>query len=166
MAGHDAPAETQMQDLRVSFFIMPTEMLKSLHDEFASLAGEKIARSILFRCGFRGGESVTKRMGLSCDNGMGIGDMLLSLWIEIGLGRLRVLEETADEILIESEDSTESIAMGKTGKAECDMTRGWLSGIVSMLTGKRFYCYEEKCASKGDKTCVYRVTVKEQYKYS
>jgi len=143
---------------------MPTEMLKSLHDEFAILAGEKIARSILFRCGFRGGESVTKRMGLTCGNGMSIGDMLLSLWIEIGLGRLRVLEEKEDELLIESEDSTEAIAMGKTGKEECDMTRGWLAGIVSMLTGKRFYCFEEKCASHGDKTCIYRVTTKEQYR--
>ena len=153
--------DEKLRDLRMSFFIMPTEMLKSLHEEFEALAGKQISRSILFRCGFRGGEAVTRRMKLKLTEETSVPDTLLSLWIEIGLGRLRVEEVSREEYLVYSEESTEAIAMGTTGQVECDLTRGWLAGILTTLTGRRFYCTEEACISNNDKECVYRLTTKE-----
>ena len=41
-------AEADDASVQAAFFIMPTQILKSLHDEFRELAGPDAARAILF----------------------------------------------------------------------------------------------------------------------
>jgi predicted hydrocarbon binding protein len=142
--------------VRASFFIVPTDILMSLHDEFSALAGERSASGILYRTGFRCGQTVTAKMNFSLDEEGQLGDALVNLWIEIGLGRISSilpLDEGALKIL--SEESTEARAMGVVGKRVCDITTGYLAGTASALTGHDFICEETRCYSGGAEQCEY-----------
>jgi hypothetical protein len=60
------------------------------------------------------------------------------------------LEES--EMVVNLEESVEA----KEGKS-CDFSRGYLSGIVSQLTGKRYEVDEVECISSGYMMCVMQV---------
>ncbi len=144
-------------DVRASFFIVPTDILESLHREFATLAGERSASGILYRTGHRCGKTVTAKMNFQLDDESLLGDALTNLWIEIGLGRISSITPGADGSLrIVSEESTEARAMGRLpGKRVCDITTGYLAGTASALTGVDFVCEEARCYAGGADRCEY-----------
>jgi predicted hydrocarbon binding protein len=143
-------------DVRASFFIVPTDILMSLHDEFSALAGERSASGILYRTGFRCGQTVTAKMNFKLDEESLLGDALVNLWIEIGLGRISSIANVDDTTLrILSEESTEARAVGVVGKRVCDITTGYLAGTASALTGHDFVCEESRCYSDGAEECEY-----------
>jgi predicted hydrocarbon binding protein len=144
-------------DVRASFFIVPTDILESLHREFAALAGERSASGILYRTGQRCGQTVTSKMNFRLDDESLLGDALTNLWIEIGLGRISSITPGADGSLrIVSEESTEARAMGhQPGKRVCDITTGYLAGTASALTGQDYVCEEARCYAGGAERCEY-----------
>lgn len=146
-----------MDELRVmtTFFIMPGDALKSLHSELGKLTGKEIAKGILFRFGFRCGESVIKRMGMKLKGNERIEEKLPALWAEFGLGRLEILESSKDELAIKFEESVEALALDEQKEPSCDFTRGYLAGVVSSLTSKKYYGVEKSCIAKGDSSCLH-----------
>jgi len=143
-------------DVRASFFIVPTDILQSLHDEFEALAGERSASSILYRTGYRCGQTVTSKMNFRLDEESLLGDALVNLWIEIGLGRISSIVPAGEGTLrIVSEESTEARAMGVVGKKVCDITTGYLAGTAAALTGRDFVCEETRCYSNRAEQCEY-----------
>lgn len=145
-----------MQDMgELAFVVIPIEVFRSLHEEFELLVGEKMAKGVLSRTGFRCGESVIKKMEISCESVDEIPEIVNKIGQEVGLGKFRVVAVEDDKIVIESEESTEANALGRTEKASCDFTRGYIAGTVSTLLGKRYYPTEEKCISKGDEMCMH-----------
>jgi predicted hydrocarbon binding protein len=147
--------------IQAAFFIMPTQILKSLHDEFKELAGPDAARAILFRIGFSSGEAVTKKINIEVDGDLTLPETLTSLWIEMGLGRIIVTERPGGSMHVECDGSSEAIAMGQVGEPSCDLTRGYLAGTTSALTRKRYHCTEVGCVSAGSDLCVFELTVRE-----
>lgn len=141
----------------IPFFAMPVGILKSFHDEFEFLTGGKVASGILFRCGFRGGESVIEQLDLRAKMDERLGHMIRSIWAEVGLGRMLEVEIEDDSMELEIEDSVEAMAMGAAGKTVCDFTRGYLAGTVSELTKAKFHCDEDECISNGDEMCKFRL---------
>jgi len=146
-------AEADEASIQAAFFIMPTQILKSLHDEFVELAGRDAAGAILFRIGYSSGEAVTRKINIEVDGDLTLPETLTSLWIEMGLGRIIVTEEPGGRLHVECDGSTEALAMGRTGEPSCDLTRGYLAGTTSALTGRRYRCVEERCISAGDGIC-------------
>ncbi len=143
-------------DVRASFFIVPTDILESLHEEFSALAGERSASGILYRTGYRCGQTVTAKMNFQLDDDSLLGDALTNLWIEIGLGRISSIQATDEGALrIVSDESTEARAVGRSGKKVCDITTGYLAGTASSLTGHDFVCEETRCYSNGAEQCEY-----------
>lgn len=144
-------------DVRASFFIVPTDILESLHREFTALAGERSSSGILYRTGHRCGQTVTAKMNFKLDDESLLGDALTNLWIEIGLGRISSITPGSDGSLrIVSEESTEARAMGRQpGKRVCDITTGYLAGTASALTGAEFVCEEARCYAGGAERCEY-----------
>ncbi|NOQ53329.1 MAG: hypothetical protein GQ558_01850 [Thermoplasmata archaeon] len=110
--------------IQAAFFIMPTQILKSLHDEFMELAGLDAARAILFRIGFSSGEAVTRKINIQVNGDLTLPETLTSLWIEMGLGRIIVTELPEGNLHVECDGSTEALALGQTGTISCDLTRG------------------------------------------
>ncbi len=147
--------------IQAAFFIMPTQILKSLHDEFLELAGPDAARAILFRIGFSSGEAVTRKINIEVNGDLTLPETLTSLWIEMGLGRIIVTELPEGSLHVECDGSTEALALGQTGTNSCDLTRGYLAGTTSALTRKRYHCQETDCVSAGNTICNFELTVRE-----
>ena len=154
-------ADVDEASVQAAFFIMPTQILKSLHDEFEELAGPDAARAILFRIGFASGEAVTHKINIEVDGDLTLPETLTSLWIEMGLGRIIVTERPGGQLHVECDGSTEALAMGQTGRNSCDLTRGYLAGTTSALTNTRYHCVETQCVSGGHEVCVFELSVRE-----
>ncbi len=156
-----SPTEKAQRDQRMAFFIMPTMLLRSLRVNAARhLKGDSAVRSLLFDCGVDCGKVMVSKMEISSEDHVDVGDTITALWIEIGLGRLSVKSADEGELVVVCDDSTEAVANGDTGKAVCDLTRGYLVGIASTLTGFDWTCTETACISKGDPECVYVLKAK------
>lgn len=152
-----AGAEVDDGSVQAAFFIMPTQILKSLHDEFIELAGRDAARAILFRIGHASGEAVTRKINIEVDGDLTLPETLTSLWIEMGLGRIIVTEEPGGLLHVECDGSTEALALGQTGETSCDLTRGYLAGTTSALTDRRYHCTETECISSGNPVCIFQL---------
>ena len=154
-------ADDYEASVQAAFFIMPTQILKSLHDEFVELAGIDAARAILFRIGFSSGEAVTRKINIEVGGDLTLPETLTSLWIEMGLGRIIVTELPGGSLHVECDGSSEALAMGQTGEPSCDLTRGYLAGTTSALTGKRYHCTETDCVSSGHEVCVFELRIRD-----
>ena len=153
--------EKPQRDSRMAFFIMPTTLLRSLRvNAEKHLRSEDSVRELLFDCGVDCGRVMVRKMEISAEDQVDIGDTITALWIEIGLGRLSIKSSEEGELVVVCDDSTEAVANGDTGKMVCDLTRGYLVGIASTLTGYEWGCTETACISKGDPECIYVLKAK------
>lgn len=138
---------------------MPAEALITLRDELSPLASDLAVRAILFRYGFRSGEACMQSMGITVSNGKLL-NVIPDLWDEIGLGRLTLSKRRKNGFTLQLKESIEAEVMGEVGQTSCDFTRGYLAGVVSFLSGKRYHCKEEKCISRGDSHCIFLLTLR------
>jgi predicted hydrocarbon binding protein len=145
-----------------AFIIMPADALVTLREELTPLASEPAVKAILFRYGFRSGESFVSSMGIKVSSKKKLTEALSGLWDEIGLGRLSIKKSKKEEFKFILNESVEAEVMGDVGTASCDFTRGYLAGMVSYLSGKRYHSKEDKCASKGDNHCIFLLTEKRE----
>jgi predicted hydrocarbon binding protein len=153
--------ERAPRDSRMAFFIMPTTLLRTLRDTASRhLKSDVKVRELLFECGVDCGRVMVNKMEISSEDQVDIGDTITALWIEIGLGRLTIKSAEEHELVVVCDDSTEALANGETGKMICDLTRGYLVGIASTLTGFEWTCTERSCLSHGDTECVYVLKAK------
>ena len=142
-----------------TFIYLPGEAIKSLRLELSNLLGEKLAAGALFRFGYRCGEALVERI-MSDSAEKGISEALHSIWGRTGLGKIVNIEEISeDEAIVEQEDSTEARAIESAEMPSCDYTRGYLAGVVNMLTKKKFYCVETACISEGKDRCEFRLVM-------
>jgi predicted hydrocarbon binding protein len=139
---------------------MPSEAIKSLRLELSNLLGEKLASGVLFRFGYRCGEALIEEAVTDNPKNMEIESALPKIWKQTNLGKITKIEEkTEDELEIEQEDSIEANLEGTSDSPSCDYTRGYLAGITSALTKKKFYCVETACISGGNKKCTFHLIV-------
>ena len=134
------------------FFVMPGIALAHLREELEIVEGEARARHMLYRYGQRCGKALVESFGLSCADLFEVKAVIEPVWMEAGLSRLRIDSTEASEMIVNLEESVEA----KEGNT-CDFGRGYLSGIVSQLMGKRFEVDEVECASQGYMACVMQV---------
>jgi predicted hydrocarbon binding protein len=154
------PGEKSARDNRMAFFIMPTMLMRSLrHNAARVLKGDEVRR-LLYDCGMDCGKMMVKKMDISTEDQVDVGDTITALWIEIGLGRLQVKSSEEGELVVVCDDSTEAVANGHTGNMICDLTRGYLVGIASTLTGFEWTCNETTCLSHGEAECTYVLKAK------
>lgn len=155
-----AAREIEEAGVQAAFFIMPIQILKSLHDEFRGLAGADAARAILFRIGFSSGEAVTRKINIEIDSGLTLPETLTSLWIEMGLGRIIITETGAGRLHVECDGSTEALALGRMESPSCDLTCGYLAGTASALSDRRYHCVETQCVSAGAELCLFDLVLR------
>jgi len=61
------------------------------------------------------------------------------------------------EVVVRLKDSFYATSAGQTGQVECYLTAGMIAGAATILLKKKFKCVEEKCLSKGDEYCEFRL---------
>ncbi|HJX04247.1 MAG TPA: DUF835 domain-containing protein [Thermoplasmata archaeon] len=134
------------------FFVMPGIALAHLREELEIVEGDQRARLMLYRYGQRCGKALVESFGLNCEDLSEVRSILEPVWMEAGLSRIKIESIEESELIVNLEESVES----KEGKT-CDFGRGYLSGIVSQLLGKRFEVDEVECSSQGYMSCVMQV---------
>ncbi len=135
------------------FFIMSGEAIKTLQDELMAVLGAALARSFLFRFGYKCGHINARDLNLTAQ-GRGAINYLEEIWMEMGLARPKSITVKGDVVEIILLETLESTYGGKG----CDFTRGFLGGLMAGITNQPHFCTEEKCVSKGGKHCVFRLT--------
>ena len=134
------------------FFVMPGIALAHLREELEIVEGDQRARHMLYRYGQRCGRALVESFGLDCESLTEARSVLEPIWMEAGLSRIKIESIEESEMVVNLEESVEA----KEGKT-CDFGRGYLSGIVSQLLGKRFEVDEVECTSQGYMVCVMQV---------
>ena len=129
---------------------MPGIALSHLREELEIVEGEHRAKLMLYRYGQRCGRALVQSYGLSRGSISEVRAVIEPIWMEAGLSRMKVESAEDADMVVNLQESVEA----KEGKT-CDFARGYLSGIVSELTGKRFEVDEVECAcSEGDLACI------------
>ncbi len=146
----------EMREEKASFFVMPSNALKSLRDELEIREGDAEAAEILNHYGYRCGEGMISDMDLSCDSLPDLAETLNLLWAEIGLGRPEIEIVNNEEVHVQVRDSVEANT-AETKTHGCDFTRGYLEGTATSLMNQAFSCTEDSCVSRGDDVCKYRL---------
>lgn len=142
---------------------MPAEAINALRSELSNLVGEKLAKGVLFRFGYRCGEILVQRTKMDDSQEKELSETLPKIWGKTGLGKIVKIEEISEkEVIIEQEDSTEAQAMDGVEAPlapVCDYTRGYLAAIANQLTNSKFYCEETACISEGKTRCIFKLVM-------
>ncbi len=145
---------------KLGFFVVPNEFMRSIRNELESMVGSGTGKEFLFRSGFRCGERVARSLEL---NKYKMPDTIISLWAQLGFGRLKVIDMSVEHLELQCEESTEAIAIGPSKDPVCDFTRGCLAGTISAIVGKDYYAIEKRCLATGDPHCVFTLTIDERW---
>ena len=143
----------------VAFFLMPIDILKGVHEELSELLGPDVASNIIYNCGLRSGRNIVKDMNINFPDLKTLCTTLPDLWLQMGMGVFSIEKLNSDELVLKCEESNEAMALGPTGRKSCDLTSGYLAGMISTIFGKEFKCEEKNCMSKGDPYCVFELYV-------
>ena len=136
----------------VEFFVMPSRALKTLRKELDRLIDTEASATVLFRHGYISGYDLGNKLGVRMELER-IEAELPNIWAEVGLGRIAGVRREAERITVIVRESPEVRA--SKAVPYCDFTRGYLTGLVSVLTSRRHMGKEYECASQNGDRCVF-----------
>ena len=139
----------------VDLLVLPTDILKGLHDELQRFVGTNILQQILFASGYRAGIELVKRLGIKSTVDALAHD-LEEFAISAGIGEINVKFE-GKLIVVETANSQEARAIGKSNATACNLTTGYLSGVISGLLDIEYKGREKRCLCMGDDSCVFHL---------
>ena len=68
-----------------------------------------------------------------------------------------IISELRGEIVVRARNSFFAETVGQTGHAECNIFAGYIAGAARVVLNKDYDCVEEKCVSKKDDYCEFRL---------
>ena len=136
--------------LPVDIFTAIAEMLK---DHGIDAKSEEFFEQLGAKCG----RAVVRRTGFTWESDEQLAAALVSLWAEVGIGRLTAKDVDKGGVAAEVGDTAESIALGNVGQPSCHFTRGYIAGVVSELSGREHMTVEDQCVCEGHAKCVFTV---------
>jgi len=122
------------------------------------------AITLFYEVGYELGKNVMVDLKRKFKNPSRIFSVGTNHYFFIGMGRIEfnpvqlLRMATLKSTTIRIKDSFPAFAVGKTGRSECHLTRGYLVGAVEAMTGKHWTCEETKCLCKNDPYCEFKLT--------
>lgn len=141
----------------VAFFLMPVDILKGVHDELSELLGPDVASRVIYNCGLRSGRNIVEDMNIHFRDLKTLCNTLPELWLQMGMGIFTIEKLNSNKLVLKCIESNEAVALGFTQRNSCDLTSGYLAGMLSTIFGKEYECREKKCLSKGDSYCLFEL---------
>jgi predicted hydrocarbon binding protein len=145
----------------VAFFLMPVDILKGVHEELSEILGPETASKIIYNCGVRSGKNIVNDMDISFPSLDALSTTLPELWLQLGIGVFTIEILDKDHVKIVCEDSNEAQALGYTGERSCNLTCGFLAGMLSTIFERKYRCEEKSCTSCGDSQCIFELNLEE-----
>lgn len=140
---------------KISLYIVPSEILCALKKELRNVTGN-VGKRILYLAGYEGGREFISVLGVESRLEV-IASDISELATAIGWGTIDV-EFDGNDIIVNCADSGEAKASPKSDIPGCDITCGYLAGIVSGLLGIGYKGKEVKCVCQGDAICQFRLS--------
>lgn len=141
----------------IPFVALPIDIFTSIREMLKEHGLEDKDEDFFKELGFRCGRAVVKRTGFTWESDEQLAAALVSLWAEVGIGRLTAKDVDKGGVAAEVTDSVESMALGNMGEPSCFFTRGYIAGVVSELSGREHMTVEDQCVCEGHQKCVFTV---------
>ena len=141
----------------IPFVALPVDMFTAIGDMLGEYGLDDKSEEFFEKLGIKCGRAVVRRTGFTWESDEQLADALVSLWVEVGIGRLTAKDVDKGGVAAEVTDSVESLALGSVGEPSCFFTRGYIAGVVSELSGREHMTVEDQCVCEGHPKCVFTV---------
>lgn len=133
----------------------------SLKDELVSRLGKDAQIDIFRKAGQRSGEYFARNM-LHLDQPLNqfISELQAKLQeLKIGVLRIESVDEETGRIILTVSEDADCSGLPVLGETVCNYDEGFLSGILSVYTGKPHSAIEIDCWATGDRVCRFRAEI-------
>jgi predicted hydrocarbon binding protein len=141
----------------IPFVALPVDIFTGIREMLIEYGLKDKDEEFFEKLGNISGRAVVTRTGFTWESDEQLADALVSLWAEVGIGRLTAKDVDKGGVAAEVTDSVESLALGHVGEPSCFFTRGYIAGVVSQLSGKEHMTVEDQCVCEGHPKCVFTV---------
>ena len=156
---------TSRENLGNELPVLVYRMLEySLKDELIRRYGKETQIDIFRNAGRTAGEYFAKKylnMDLSLDQFVG---ELQNKMREMKIGVLRIedVNEQSGKIILTVSEDADCSGLPVLGETVCNYDEGFISGILSVYSGKSYTAIEIDCWATGDRVCRFCAEVKEK----
>ena len=138
----------------------------SLKEELCKRFGKEEQIAVFRNAGRMAGEYFAKKM-LNLDQPLDsfIGDLQAKLQeLKIGVLRIEEVDEESGKIILTVSEDADCSGLPVLGETVCNYDEGFISGILSVYSGKSYTAIEVDCWATGDRVCRFHATVDEDKK--
>ena len=82
--------------------------------------------------------------------------------LKVGILRMESVSENAEEIILTVAEDLDCSGLPITDETVCDYDEGFISGILSVYTGRPYTVREIDCWASGDRVCRFKCSVSSQ----
>lgn len=135
----------------------------SMKEELISQFGKETQIDIFRKAGRRAGEYFAKRfLNMNQPLNMFVGELQDKLQeFKIGVLRIEDVNEESGRIILTVSEDADCSGLPVLGETVCNYDEGFISGILSLYSGKAYEAIEIDCWATGDRVCRFRAEVKE-----
>lgn len=133
----------------------------SLKEELIVQFGKETQIDIFRKAGRRSGEYFAKNM-LHLDQPLNqfISELQSKMQeLKIGVLRIESVDEESGRILLTVSEDADCSGLPVLGETVCNYDEGFISGILSVYTGKPYSAIEIDCWATGDRVCRFRADI-------
>ena len=123
--------------------------------------GREKANHFLKEAGYLAGMEFTRNvLDLKVDFDTFVANLQKTLMdLKIGILRMESVSEDAKEITLTVAEDLDCSGLPITGESVCDYDEGFISGILTVYTGKSYQVREIDCWATGDRVCRFQCIV-------
>lgn len=135
----------------------------SLREELLERFGEEVQIEVLRSAGRRAGTYFAENMmDLTLPFPKFIAQLQKKIAeLKIGVLRIERLDEQTGKIVLTVSEDADCSGLPLLGKAVCNYDEGFIGGILSTYTGKKYIAVEVDCWATGDRVCRFCAEIKE-----
>lgn len=135
----------------------------SLKDELIERFGKETQIDIFRQAGRKAGEYFAKKL---LDMNQPLDQFVSQLQakmqeMKIGVLRIEDVDEASGRIILTVAEDADCSGLPVLGETVCNYDEGFISGILSLYSGKSYTAVEVDCWATGDRVCRFRANVEE-----
>ena len=135
----------------------------SLKDELIKRYGKEEQIDIFRKAGRKAGEFFAKKL-LNLDQPLDqfVGELQKKMQeMKIGVLRIEEVDEESGRIILTVAEDADCSGLPILGETVCNYDEGFISGILSLYSGREYTAVEVDCWATGDRVCRFHADVKE-----
>lgn len=133
----------------------------SIKDELAQRFGKDVQIDVFRKAGYKAGAYFAKNcLNLEQPLDVFVGELQQKLEeMKIGVLRIEDVDEESGKIVLTVSEDADCSGLPVLGETVCNYDEGFISGILSVYSGKKYEAIEVDCWATGDRVCRFRAEV-------